>query len=69
MRKNTKRYMYKKSIVVGGDKTDRNDVIKDILYYTRSIPRVVVFTDDEVSKSFFQPVSYTHLTLPTKRIV
>ena len=54
MRKNIKRYMYKKSIIVGGDKNDRNDVIKDILYYTRSIPRVVVFTDDEVSKSFFQ---------------
>ena len=52
-----KKSMNKMSIIVGGKNTDRNAIIKDILYSTRSIPRVFVFSEDDnfdEQKSFFQ---------------
>ena len=49
-----KKSMYKRSIILGENKTDRNSIIKDILYRTRYIPRVVVFGGEECDKSFFQ---------------
>ena len=43
--------------------------IYQVLYYSREAPKKGVYLGRETVEKTYKAVSYTHLTLPTKRIV
>ena len=54
---------------VAGMRTGITDALKEFCEYRNLIPKGVKVTAEDVWKNASYAVSYTHLTLPTKRIV